>query len=136
MNEQKIEEKYKKLLGYMNLVRPPQELKKTILNRIDKAKKRALKIRVWIFRIISVLSSIFLLWSVIYLIKSIQNSGLWQYLSLVFLENSALLIYWKEFSLSVIESLPIMGIIAFLFAVGFFVWSITKITYKKYAFQF
>jgi hypothetical protein len=120
-------EKYKKLFGYMNLIEPPRGLEGKILSIITEEEKRLAKTKLWIFGGTSLASFGFSVWAVIYLINSIKQSGFGQYLSLIFSENGAVLVYWKELSFSLAESLPIFGLIIFLAAIGFFVWSIGNI---------
>jgi nitrate reductase NapE component len=134
MSEYKNEEKYKKLFGYVNLVEPPKGLGVKILNFIEAREKRLAKIKSWAFGSTSIASFGFSVWAIVYLIQSFKQTGFWQYLSLAFSENGMMLTYWKEFSLSLVESLPVVSVVLFLTAVGFFVWSITKINFKKYAF--
>ncbi len=124
--DMKMEEKYKKLLGSINFIEPPKGLGTRILERVNAEKERLMRIRTWVFGSGTVASFGLSLWAVIYLIKSAQESGFVQYLSLIFSENGVMLTYWRELSLSLVESLPIVSLIIFLSAIGFFIWSFTK----------
>jgi hypothetical protein len=136
MSDNKTEEKYKKLFGYMNSVPPPKGFEGRVLSAIAGEESRFARIKKWAFGGSSLASFGLSVWAVIYLAGSIKQSGFGQYLSLIFSENGAVLAYWKELSLSLAESLPIFGVIMFLATVGLFIWSITKINYKKYELQF
>jgi hypothetical protein len=136
MSNQNIEEKYKKLFKYISLAELPEGLEKRVLSAITKNERQTARLKNWIFGGISTISFAFSSWAVIYLVKSVESSGLWQYLSLAFSENGTLLAFWKEFSLTLAESLPITSIVMFLITIGLFIWSITKITKKSYAFQY
>jgi hypothetical protein len=125
-----MEEKYKKLLGSINLVEPPKGLAGRVLAMISMEEKRMAKVRTWIFGSASVASFGLSLWAVIYLVESVKQSGFWQYFSLIFTDKVALT-YWRELSLSLVESLPIVSVIVFLAAVGFFIWSFSKAVEKN-----
>jgi hypothetical protein len=126
-----MKDKYKKLFGYVNLIEPPKGLEEQIINRISIEEKRLARIRIFVFGGSSVVSFGFSLWAVIYLANSIKETGFWQYLSLIFSENGAIFAYWRELSLSLAESLPIVGFITFFIAIGFFIWSFTNMLRKN-----
>jgi hypothetical protein len=131
-----MEDKYKKLFGYINLIEPPKSLGERILARINTEEKRAMRLKAWAFGSASFASLGFSLWAVVYLVGNLNETGFCQYLSLLFSGDSTVYYYWKEISLSIAESLPIVSIILFLTAIGFFIWSITKLTYKTYEFRY
>jgi hypothetical protein len=126
----KADEKYKKLFGYVNLIEPPKGLGRRIVAGIDAEEKRLARIRIWIFGSGSVASFGLSLWAVIYFVKSVGETGFWQYFSLLFSGDGAVYAYWKELTFSLAESLPIVSLIMFLAVVGFFIWSSTN-TIKK-----
>jgi hypothetical protein len=130
-----MEDNYKKLFKSLSEVEPSKELGNRITNFIRTQEKRSAKIKSWIFGSTSAVSFGFSVWAVTILVQSFKSSGFWQYLSLIFSDKIALT-YSNEIVLSLIESLPVFGLIIFLSGLGFFVWSITKINYKKYEFQF
>jgi hypothetical protein len=125
-----MEDKYKKLLGSINLIEPPKGLPKRILARISMEEKRLDRIRAWIFGGSSVASFGLSLWAVVYLVDSIKQTGFGQYFSLLFSGDSAVYVYWKELSFSLVESLPIVSVIVFLSAIGFFIWSFANVLRK------
>jgi len=125
-----MEDKYKKLLGFINSIEPPKGLETRVMARISGEEKRLARIKIWAFGGSSIASFGLLLWAVIYLVKSVRESGFWQYFSLVFSENGAIFAYWRELSLSLAESLPIASFIIFFAAIGFFVWSFANAVKK------
>jgi hypothetical protein len=131
-----MQNKYKKLFGYINLIEPPKGLGGRIMNIINVEEKRLARIRAWAFGSSTVASFGLSMWTVVYLIKSANESGFWQYLSLIFSENGAVLAYWRELSLALVESLPIASLIIFLAAVGFFIWSATNMLSDAKKFNF
>jgi hypothetical protein len=130
-----MEDKYRKLLGSINLIEPPKGLGGQILTRINTEEKRLAKIRVFAFGGSGIVSFSFSFWAIIYLVNSIKESGFWQYLSLIFSENGAVLAsYWRELSFSLIESLPIVGLMIFLGAIGLFIWSAANMAKNRHIF--
>lgn len=125
-----IDKKYKKLLGSINIIEPPKGLEKRIMTRINAERMRLARVRAWIFGSTSAVSFGFSLWAVIYLVNSVKETGFWQYFSLLFSDKGAVLAYWRELSLSLIESLPILSLIIFLVAAGFFIWSFANVLRK------
>ena len=124
------EDRYKKLFGYINLVEPPKGLGMRILAKISDEEKHSAKIKTWVFGGSTAISFVLSLWAVTNLAGGIKETGFWQYLSLIFSENGMVLAYWRELSFSLIESLPIVGLILFLTATGFFVWSLANVLRK------
>lgn len=85
-------------------------LESRILNRISEIKCRRAKARVMIGRVFSGVSSIALFPLFLNIYNQLQTSAFWSYLSLAFTDTSTVAIYWKEFSLSLVEALPIVSV--------------------------
>jgi hypothetical protein len=66
--------------------------------------------------------------SVIYLVQAFTRSGFSSYLSLILSERLQVLTYFKEFSLSLVESIPILSVAVFLCVFGVFLWSLLLLT--------
>lgn len=101
---------YKKLFKSLQPVEPSVNLIKNIKYCI------ARKERVACFRRLSILCITFIavilggFYGVRELREEVIESGFLQFVSLAFSDTAALSIYWKEFSLSLVESLPVFGI--------------------------
>jgi len=129
-----MENKYKKLLGSINLIEPPKGLANQIVFRIREEEKRLARIKALAFGGSGIVSSGLSLWAAIYFINSIKETGFGKYFSLIFSENGAILSYWRELSLSLIETLPVIGLMALLGAIAFFVWSATNIFKNRHSY--
>ncbi len=105
---------------------PPHGLETAILSRIRRAEKNAARTRFVLLTSLATSSLFSMIPSVTYLLNSFSQSGFYHYLSLIISDNTVLALYWKELTLSLIESLPLLGLIAFLSATAVFVWSGTK----------
>lgn len=61
-----------------------------------------------------------------YVLDLLELSGSYEYFSLIF-SNTEVLAYWKELSLSIIESLPFAELTTFLGITALCLWSISQI---------
>jgi hypothetical protein len=73
--------------------------------------KRIARVKSWAFSLLGLISFIGLIpaWKV--LASDLTQSGVFEYLSLVFSNGNSILPYWKELGLSIVESLPMMSIV-------------------------
>lgn len=100
-------------------------LEKEIINKIYKIEKRRLFIKQSLYEGLSLVSFIGIIPATAYIYNTLSTSGLFSYISLVF-TNIEALAYWKELLLSILESLPFLGLALCLGALGIFLWSILK----------
>lgn len=107
----------------MEEVRPSDKLRQAILIGITKEEGRLAKIYLFVSSFVLLVSFSGVVMSVRYLIQGFYRSGFYQYLSLLFSGDSSVLIYWKELSYSLLETIPIVGMTLFLMALGLFIWS-------------
>ncbi|MDD5721115.1 MAG: hypothetical protein PHT16_01555 [Candidatus Pacebacteria bacterium] len=107
----------------MNKLKPTKELRNNILFRIRQEERRRAKVYLFSYASIIPFSLIGVVLSIRYVSEGFYQSGFYEYLSLLFSGDSAVYTYWKELSLSLIDSMPIIGIIAFLMALGALIWS-------------
>jgi len=126
-----MEKEYKKLINQLKDIEVTEQVRKRILVWINMAEKRRLRIRLAIFGTSTIVSFSLSYLAIVYLVGKIQESGFWQYLSLFFSGDGVVYTYWKELTYSLIESLPVVGVIASLAAIGLFIWSSTKIIRTK-----
>lgn len=101
-----------------------------IFNSINRIKHRNILIKQSLYLIISIISLIGFLYSGKYVFDLFINSGIYDYLSLVFV-NMEVLTYWKELSYSIIESTPFLELSIVMFSISVFIWSLRKITKIK-----
>jgi hypothetical protein len=96
---------------------PPEGLYEKILKRIQFESRRLAKIKFVLFGSSAIISLAGVFFSFQYILQEMSQSGFYNYLSLVFSDTGVVTTYWKEFSLLLAESAPVMGIIFFLGAV-------------------
>lgn len=128
------EENYQKLFGLDQ--RPaPEKLYKAVLLRIGLEKKRDEKRR-FIVAGFSLTASIFaVVPAVLSLANSLAASGFWKFVSLLFSDGSLVLTYWKEFSLTLLESFSVPEMILTLVCVFAIALSVKFLFKNKSAFS-
>jgi hypothetical protein len=82
--------------------------------RIDIEKIKRAKQRFVIFTISSIVSFGAFLFTLQYAVTEFAKSEFTQYFSLIFSDSQSVFVYWKEFSLVLAESLPVMSILLLL----------------------
>lgn len=109
-------------------INPSDDLETKVLNRIKKEEMREALVRLWSSGLISVTSLVGIIFSVLYFIQNTKISGFYNYLSLILYDGLSLLGHWKEFSMSLAESLPLMSLVIVLIFLGLLIWSVSKTT--------
>lgn len=101
------------------------ELEQDIIGKIYRIKSRRLLVKQGFYGVLSLFSLVLLILSVDYVINYISTSGIFAYVTLIF-TNIEVLSYWKDLSMSVIESLPFFGLMFGFGVLGIFLWSLIK----------
>lgn len=117
-------DKEKKLFETLEPIEFPIELNSVILNKINTENKKKFFRKLLISYSINIASLLGIISTFVYLIKAFISSEFYKYISLIFSDGISILSYWREFIMSVVESLPITSITTFLFLLGVFLWSI------------
>ena len=66
--------------------------------------------------------------SIILFAQDMGRSTLFSYLSLIVTEHTQIFVYFKDLSLSLIDSIPILSLAILLFVLGMFMWSLVLLT--------
>ena len=104
-------------------IEPPERLYLGILARIESEKRRIARIRLAFFGVVAAASLAAIIPSFQYAAREFAQSGFYEYLFLLFSDSGAVLASWREFALSLAESLPITEITIFLIMVFVFLVS-------------
>ncbi|MFA6550004.1 MAG: hypothetical protein WCT36_01450 [Candidatus Gracilibacteria bacterium] len=102
------------ILKSLDQIEPPQNLHRNIFMKIARAQKRSALIRFVLFGIATVASFIGIIPVFQNVAQRFYQSGFYHYASLIFSDFEIVLANWKEFGLSLLESLPIAEISIFL----------------------
>ena len=112
---------------------PEENLGKTICANLNKKERHIALLKLWVFACIALTSLGGLAPAVKILTSDLAKSGFYGYSSLLFSDGGLMLTYWREFALSVTESLPIMIItltlslfFAFFFSLRYFMKHIKR----------
>lgn len=107
----------------MDKIEPPQRLRQNILGGIVREEIRRAKNYFLISTSILPISLVGVVVSARYLMQGSHESGFYEYFSLLFSGDGTVFTYWKELSYSLVETVPVVGIILFLVTLGFLIWS-------------
>jgi ABC-type multidrug transport system permease subunit len=91
-------------------LKSPDFLQSKIIFRINQIQTKRSKLQMIITRTIGGLSFVAFFPILINFISQLQNSGFWNYLSLFFTDTGIVALYWKQFSLSLIEATPMLSL--------------------------
>lgn len=112
-------------LGHFNCHNPPKDLLDRIFFRINKEqRKRVLRARIAAFGSLSIVAVFAMVFSLGELQAEISQSGFSYFISILFSDFWSISVYWKEFAISLIESMPIFGMAGVLGAIFLFLASL------------
>lgn len=118
---------YKKLFNKLEQIEPSEKLLAVIIERIDLLKRRSVRIRLAVFGTVATASLAGMIPSFQYVARGLYQSGFYEYISLLFSDSGTVLVSWKAFALSLIESLPFIEMTIFLAAVFAFLFSVKSV---------
>jgi len=125
-------EDFKNFFLYLKSAEPPVGLFDRIIFAIKKEQKLQ-NTRKLLFSFFSLLILSFitipLSWSL--LVQQINSSGISYFVSTAFSDLSIFAIFWQDFSLAILESLPVIGIIAFTISTCIALFTLRLFLYKK-----
>ncbi|MEI6843173.1 MAG: hypothetical protein WCK48_01530 [bacterium] len=95
-------------------VNKPENLDSLIYTKIGEERKRKAKVHLMYTSFVSVISLGALVPALTYLFHGFSQSGFYEYFSLLISDGGTALSSWKEILLSLVESLPVLEVSAFL----------------------
>lgn len=112
---------------YLKTYEVSNDLSDRILMRVRQAEKRqALFESVFSYSFLS-LAILSIIVSGLWIYQDASQTGLWTMLSLVFTDSSTIFSFWKEFAVSVIESVPFISSSAVLVSLVLIVLSVKNL---------
>ncbi len=116
---------YERLFGQIDHLEPPEGLLDKIILRIDVEKKRrTVRFGVGLFGVLAVAAVVAFIPALGELQSEMAGSGFSQFFSLIFSDTQVVLTYWREFVLSLVESMPLFGMTVVLGSVLVFLASV------------
>ncbi len=103
---------------------PSPALYHAVLHRIEDARAHRARVRLAGLVVLAFASLAALIPAFQYAVQEFARTGALQYLSLVFSDGSLMITYWKEFIMTLAESIPVLGLIFILSAGGTFLVSV------------
>jgi hypothetical protein len=90
---------------------PENTLSNRIWHAILAKEQRVARIKIWAYSIVGAVSFVSLFPVISSLLRQFAESGFSEYLSLAFSDGGSVMLYWKEFVLSLADSLPATSLI-------------------------
>ena len=124
-----------------SIIEPSKNLKVSIVNKIKKEESKRLIYKIGLSTSLSLVSIFSIVFLIINIVKDYYQSGLSEYISLLFSDGVLLASYWQSYMMSVIEALPIFAITLVLASLWIFVLSLNSVlsnfkNTKKIFYQF
>lgn len=105
-------------------VEPSENLKVSIIKEIKKREIIRAVYKIAFSSAVSLTSVSVAIIFVVNVVKDFYQSGLYEYISLMFSDGTSLISYWQTYLISVAESLPIIQITVVLASILSFIWSL------------
>ncbi len=109
---------------------PESRLSGDIWSVIEYKSNRIAKFKKYSYMFLSVLSLSGSVFSIKSLIEQFTKLGFFDYLSLVFSDSGVIATYWKEYTLTLVNSLPVISIMISLFLLFVLFISIQKMSHQ------
>ena len=123
---------YEKLFSRLKPAEPPVGLFDRIILAIKREQEVQYTKRLlfsFLFLLVASFIAIPLSWSI--LISQIESSGISYFISTALSDFGTSLVLWKDFSLAVLESLPLTGMVAFAISLGMSIFTLRLFLYRK-----
>ena len=123
-----MSDKFKEILNRIEDkdISVPNNLTEGIVLRINDRERHNSKIKALGLSFVSLASFLLSIPIISQIITSFTQSGIYNYISIIFSDSDVAITYWKEISLSLAESLPILAITSLLAVLAIFTWSTLK----------
>lgn len=109
---------------------PESRLSDDIWRAIEIKQSRNLKMQSLAYGVVGVLSLGGFVFMSLYLKKQFASSGFFQYVSLAFSDSSVITLYWKEYLLSLADSIPVASLGASTFLLLSMLISVKKAVHQ------
>lgn len=123
---------YEKLFNHLDSQEIPAGLFDRIILMIKHEKeKRYTKKILFTFLILFIISLIITPLSFNVFINQVKDSGIMYFISTALNDLDIFISLWQDFSLAILESLPLVGLLVFVFSLGVFLFTLRLFLYKK-----
>jgi hypothetical protein len=101
---------FQTLFNSLRPMEPAKGLSLAILLRIRRHEERIARFKFFFLSLLSVISGTSLFHAVSYALRGFAETGFYEYLSLLSSDGFMILPYWKEFTFTMIETVPVFEI--------------------------
>ena len=98
----------------LNFPEPSPELYQKIIKRLREKKRRTAAWRMVFFLSLSLLAGGFSFWGAYLIWEALSHSGFIQIISLLFSDYQSLALYWNNYLLAILETLPLLPLLYLL----------------------
>lgn len=99
---------------YVQITEPRSGLCEAILARIALLERRYTRVRAGLFSALALVCAAALIPATQYAAEQFYASGFYDYLTLIVSDHTLVLTYWRQFGLSLLESLPSLALLLFV----------------------
>lgn len=127
-----MDQDYKKLFTYLKPTALPPGLFDKIIFKIkfEQERRRSKKLLFsFMFLLAASLITLPISWSIF--IFQAKSSGIYYFIATAIKDFNVFLALWQDFSLAILEALPITGIVAFMLSLGLTLFTLRLFLYKK-----
>jgi hypothetical protein len=110
-----------------NTIEPNENLKNSIIIKIKKEEMKRAMYKIVFSSFVSFASVSMAIIFAINIVKDAYQSGIFEYLSLLFSDGMSLVSYWQSYAMSIVESLPVFQITVVFASAWAFIWSLNTI---------
>jgi len=110
-----------------NMIEPSDNLRSSIINKIKIEERKRTIFKIVFSSAVSLASVSMAAVYIINIVKDFYQSGLSEYVSLLFSDGVGMASYWQSYVMSIVESLPIVPITITVASIGVFVWSVNTV---------
>lgn len=123
---------YERLFTHIKPAEPPEGLFDKIILAIKREQElRQTKRLLFSFLFLLVVSFITTPLSLTMFLNQVENSGFSHFISAAVSDFGTFLLMWQDFSLAIIESLPITAIVVFTMSIGMAIFTLRLFLYRK-----
>ena len=127
-----MRENFEKLFSHFEAPEPPAGLFEKIILAIKREQElRRTRRLLFSLLFLLVVSLILTPFSWIMLVSQVKSSGILYFISAAVSDFGGFLTLWQDFGLAILESLPIIGIVAFTISIGMAFFTLRLFLYKK-----
>jgi hypothetical protein len=101
---------FQELFNTLKPKNPTKELSLAVLLHIRRYEQRMARIKFALLSLSSFISGVMLVPTVSYALSGFVSSGFYEYLSLLYSDGMGILPYWKEFTLTLADAIPVFEI--------------------------